>query len=171
MCIRDSTIAVQELFGSGLALSVSSQAPRQGRVAAPSIRRAPLASCWPLPQQLLPVSATGDVYKRQLYDLPEEEGGAEEEAVPDYPVTVFFTREGYLKKIPPQSLRTAGAHKLKEMCIRDRYIAKAFETAPLQEHSGAGRSSMARKQEYGNESITSLKLSLIHIYSCSFEKE
>ena len=48
-----------------------------------------------------------------LYDLPEEEGG-EEEVVPDYPVTVFFTREGYLKKIPPQSLRTAGAHKLKE---------------------------------------------------------
>ena len=49
-----------------------------------------------------------------LYDLPEEENGAEEEIVPDYPVTVFFTREGYLKKIPPQSLRTAGAHKLKE---------------------------------------------------------
>ena len=49
-----------------------------------------------------------------LYDLPEEENGAEEESVPDYPVTVFFTREGYLKKIPPQSLRTAGAHKLKE---------------------------------------------------------
>ncbi len=34
--------------------------------------------------------------------------------MPDYPVTVFFTREGYFKKIPPQSLRTAGAHKLKE---------------------------------------------------------
>ena len=49
-----------------------------------------------------------------LYDLPEEESGAEEESIPDYPVTVFFTREGYLKKIPPQSLRTAGAHKLKE---------------------------------------------------------
>ena len=49
-----------------------------------------------------------------LYDLPEEENGAEEEAVPDYPVTVFFTREGYFKKIPPQGLRTAGAHKLKE---------------------------------------------------------
>ena len=49
-----------------------------------------------------------------LYDLPEEDGSAEEEAVPDYPVTVFFTREGYFKKIPPQSLRTAGAHKLKE---------------------------------------------------------
>ena len=49
-----------------------------------------------------------------LYDLPEEEAAAEEETVPDYPVTVFFTHEGYLKKIPPQSLRTAGAHKLKE---------------------------------------------------------
>ena len=49
-----------------------------------------------------------------LYDLPEEESGAEEEEIPDYPVTVFFTREGYLKKIPPQSLRTSGAQKLKE---------------------------------------------------------
>lgn len=38
-----------------------------------------------------------------LYDLPEEESGAEEEAVPDYPVTVFFTREGYLKKIRPRA--------------------------------------------------------------------
>ena len=49
-----------------------------------------------------------------LYDLPAGDDAAEEEAVPDYPVTVFFTREGYLKKITPQSLRTAGAHKLKE---------------------------------------------------------
>ena len=49
-----------------------------------------------------------------LYDLPEEDSGAEEQTVPDYPVTVFYTREGYLKKIPPQSLRTAGVHKLKE---------------------------------------------------------
>ena len=49
-----------------------------------------------------------------LYDLPEDENGSEEEEAPDYPVTVFFTREGYFKKIPPQGLRTAGAHKLKE---------------------------------------------------------
>ena len=37
------------------------------RVAAPSIRivpRAALASCWPLPQQLLPVSATGGGRRR-----------------------------------------------------------------------------------------------------------
>ena len=49
-----------------------------------------------------------------LYDLPEEESGAEEEVVPDYPVTVFFTREGYLKKITPQSLRMSGEQKYKE---------------------------------------------------------
>ena len=37
-----------------------------------------------------------------------------EDDIPDYPVTLFFTKEGYFKKIPPQGLRTAGAHKLKE---------------------------------------------------------
>ena len=42
-----------------------------------------------------------------LYDLPEEESGAEEESIPDYPVTVFFTREG-LKKIRPGSAHCRG---------------------------------------------------------------
>ncbi|WMJ84440.1 DNA gyrase subunit A [Oscillospiraceae bacterium LTW-04] len=37
-----------------------------------------------------------------------------EEAVPDYPVHLFFTREGYFKKITPQSWRMSGEHKLKE---------------------------------------------------------
>src|SRR5699024_10674451 len=46
-------------------------------------------------------------------DLPAGEDAAEEDPVPDYPVTVVFTRVGYLKKITPQSLRTAAAHKLK----------------------------------------------------------
>ncbi|MGN0708322.1 MAG: DNA gyrase subunit A [Faecalibacterium sp.] len=49
-----------------------------------------------------------------LYELPTDEDEGTEDTVPDYPVTVFFTREGYLKKITPQSLRSAGAHKLKE---------------------------------------------------------
>lgn len=49
-----------------------------------------------------------------LYDLPEPEEESEDTSVPDYPVTVFFTREGYFKKITPQSLRMSGAHKLKE---------------------------------------------------------
>lgn len=36
------------------------------------------------------------------------------EEIPDYPVTFFFTKEGYFKKITPQSLRMSGAHKLKD---------------------------------------------------------
>lgn len=38
----------------------------------------------------------------------------EEETEPDYPVTFFFTKEGYFKKITPQSLRISSEHKLKE---------------------------------------------------------
>ena len=34
--------------------------------------------------------------------------------MPDYPVTLFYTKEGYFKKITPQSLRMSGEHKLKE---------------------------------------------------------
>lgn len=37
-----------------------------------------------------------------------------EETVPDYPVHLFFSREGYFKKITPQSLRMSGEQKLKE---------------------------------------------------------
>ncbi len=36
------------------------------------------------------------------------------EDIPDYPVNLFFTKEGYFKKITPQSLRMSGEHKLKE---------------------------------------------------------
>ena len=36
-----------------------------------------------------------------------------EDEIPDYPVTIFFTKEGYLKKITPQSLRMSSEHKLK----------------------------------------------------------
>ena len=38
----------------------------------------------------------------------------EENTTPDYAVNIFFTREGYFKKITPQSLRMSGEHKLKE---------------------------------------------------------
>ena len=38
----------------------------------------------------------------------------EDEAVPDYPVTLFLSREGYLKKITAQSLRMSGEHKFKD---------------------------------------------------------
>ena len=38
----------------------------------------------------------------------------EEEEIPDYPVTVFVSKEGYLKKITAQSLRMSGEQKFKE---------------------------------------------------------
>ena len=38
----------------------------------------------------------------------------DEPDVPDYPVTLFVSREGYLKKITPQSLRMSGEQKYKE---------------------------------------------------------
>jgi DNA gyrase subunit A len=44
-------------------------------------------------------------------EIPEPEP---EEEVPDYPVTVFLSRHGYLKKITPQSLRMSGEQKYKE---------------------------------------------------------
>ena len=44
-------------------------------------------------------------------DLEEEET---EEEIPDYPVNLFLTAEGYFKKITPQSLRMSSEQKLKE---------------------------------------------------------
>ena len=49
-----------------------------------------------------------------LYYPTEGEDEAGEEPAPDYAVHLFFTREGYFKKITPQSLRMSGEHKLKE---------------------------------------------------------
>ncbi len=44
----------------------------------------------------------------------DEERETEETDIPEYPCTLFFTAEGYFKKITPQSLRMSGEHKLKE---------------------------------------------------------
>ena len=48
------------------------------------------------------------VYNAEVIDLTEEDD------TPDYPVHLFFTKEGYFKKITPQSLRMSSEHKLKE---------------------------------------------------------
>lgn len=48
-----------------------------------------------------------------LLDLPEEEEEGQEE-LSDYPVLLFVTKEGYFKKITPQSYRMSNEHKLKE---------------------------------------------------------
>jgi len=49
-----------------------------------------------------------------IYNIDEIEPEVEEVSVPDYPVTVFLSREGYLKKITAQSLRMSGEQKFKE---------------------------------------------------------
>ena len=50
-----------------------------------------------------------------LLHLSEEDMNVNlDEDIPDYPVNLFFTKEGYFKKITPQSLRMSGEQKLKE---------------------------------------------------------
>ena len=49
-----------------------------------------------------------------IYQAAEAEPEEEEENIPDYPVTVFVSKEGYLKKITAQSLRMSGEQKFKE---------------------------------------------------------
>ena len=51
---------------------------------------------------------------RIVYNIDEIQPEAEEELVPDYPVTLFVSKEGYLKKITAQSLRMSGEQKFKE---------------------------------------------------------
>ena len=58
-------------------------------------------------------SKYGQPRKTQLvYD--HELNVPDEPDMPDYPVTVFISREGYFKKITPQSLRMSGEQKFKE---------------------------------------------------------
>ena len=49
-----------------------------------------------------------------IYHMDEIEPETEVEQVPDYPVTLFVSKEGYLKKITAQSLRMSGEQKFKE---------------------------------------------------------
>ena len=49
-----------------------------------------------------------------IYNIDEIQPEEEAEVIPDYPVTVFVSKEGYLKKITAQSLRMSGEQKFKE---------------------------------------------------------
>ncbi len=49
-----------------------------------------------------------------IYDSSLIEPEEEEDDTPDYPVTLFVSKEGYLKKITAQSLRMSGEQKFKE---------------------------------------------------------
>ena len=59
-----------------------------------------------------------------VYESAMEAEEEEEEAIPNYPVNIFVTQQGYVKKITPQSLRMSGEHKLKA----DDYIIQHIET-------------------------------------------
>ena len=49
-----------------------------------------------------------------IYHIDEIQPEEEVVEIPDYPVTVFVSKEGYLKKITAQSLRMSGEQKFKE---------------------------------------------------------
>lgn len=65
-----------------------------------------------------------------IYDAADLEPEKEEDQVPDYPVTVFLSKEGYLKKITAQSLRMSGEQKFKEGDSLD-YSREATNRAEL----------------------------------------
>lgn len=63
-----------------------------------------------------------------VYSTEIDESPVEEE-IPDYPVHIFFTKDGYFKKITPLSLRMSGAQKLKD----GDEISQTFETTNAKE--------------------------------------
>ena len=63
-----------------------------------------------------------------IYSTEIDESPAEEE-IPDYPVHIFFTKDGYFKKITPLSLRMSGSQKLKD----GDEISQTFETTNAKE--------------------------------------
>lgn len=60
------------------------------------------------------MSKYGQARKTEILYTSDFEQEDTEEEIPDYPVNLFFTREGYFKKITPLSLRMSGEHKLKD---------------------------------------------------------
>lgn len=56
----------------------------------------------------------GQPRKTAIIETESDEGEKEEVVVDNSPVTVFFTKDGYFKKITPQSLRMSGEQKFKE---------------------------------------------------------
>ena len=63
------------------------------------------------------------IYSTEIDDSPVEE------EIPDYPVHIFFTKDGYFKKITPLSLRMSGSQKLKD----GDEISQTFETTNAKE--------------------------------------
>ena len=86
------------------------------------------------------------------HELPEE---PEEEPVDDYPVHLFLSREGYFKKITPQSLRMSGEQKFKE----GDALRQSFETtnaAELLFFSARQQVYKTRASEFGETKASAL---------------
>ena len=86
------------------------------------------------------------------HELPEE---PEEEPVDDYPVHLFLSREGYFKKITPQSLRMSGEQKFKE----GDALRQSFETtnaAELLFFTDRQQVYKARASEFGETKASAL---------------
>ena len=66
----------------------------------------------------------GEPRKTTLVYAHEIETAVEEEEVPEYGVHIFLSKEGYFKKITPQSLRMSGEQKFKE----GDSLRQSFET-------------------------------------------
>lgn len=60
------------------------------------------------------VNKYGQDRKTQIIFASEVAEEEVEEEISDFPVTLFFSKEGYFKKITPQALRMSGEQKLKE---------------------------------------------------------
>ncbi|MBQ7294922.1 MAG: topoisomerase IV [Clostridia bacterium] len=66
----------------------------------------------------------GKERKSEIIEIDEADSADVAEEIPDYAVNLFFTKEGYFKKITPLSLRMGGDHKLKD----GDEIKQSFET-------------------------------------------
>ena len=62
--------------------------------------------------------------RSEIVMVSDTDSADEAEEIPDYAVNLFFTKEGYFKKITPLSLRMGGDHKLKD----GDEIIQSFET-------------------------------------------
>ena len=89
------------------------------------------------------------VYGHELLEEPEEE------PVDDYPVHLFLSREGYFKKITPQSLRMSGEQKYKEGDGPSQYF-EATNAAELLFFTDRQQVYKTRASEFGETKASAL---------------
>ncbi|NLT38983.1 MAG: topoisomerase IV [Clostridiales bacterium] len=83
---------------------------------------------------------TAIVYESDIAREPEEE-------IPDYPVHIFLSKEGYFKKITPLSLRMGGAQKYKPG-DGPQWETEAFNSSEFLVFSDKGRSYPSRVSDF-----------------------